>query len=451
MLKKIFSVFFAILLTGSSVLCASAFTASGFEISAGNAVLVTYDTDEVIFDKQGSEPVNISALNIVMSSLVIAEHCEDLDAYSAEMTREVKKALLGTGLAVMNLKIGEKYSVRELLSLGLIGTYSDAMYLAATHIFGSVNACVDAMNERAAQLGLEDTVFTDINGFEASQYSTARELAVIFKAACENSVIKEIMSTRKYTLSASGGRATATETLSEISFSNSCMLLNPATVHYYNKIVAGKTGTTDVAGRCIVTLSEEKGVRYICVLLGEPVTKEKDENGNTVRYDFRDTKNLVNWALTGFSYKEVVSVGDIISEVPCLLSDDTDRISVAAGTGLYATLPIKSDSSTLEFKCSFDKEEYKAPISSGDPMGTAEVLYGGEVIGTISLVAATDAEKSTIQSIKQLFLSIVTSKAFKSIVLVIAAIIVAFVITIIVINTSRHIRRSKKVHKDNYK
>ena len=448
--KKIICFFIALLTAITVVMPANAFTPSGFEVKAANAVVASYDTGEYIFNKNGDGTANIAALNMVMSALVIAEKCEDLDAYNAEMTLGIKKQFLGTGLAVMNLKIGGKYSVRELLSLALIGTYSDAMYLAAVTVFGDVGSCITAMNEKAAALGMTNTVFTDVNGFDSTQYSTAKEVSVMFRAACENSAIKEIMSTRKYTLSPNDYRETATNNQKQVSFSNSCMIINPATVHYYNKIKAGKTGTTDAAGRCIVTLAEESGVRYICVLLGEPVTKEKDKNGNTVRYDFRDTKALAGWALSSFSYRAVVQKGDIVGEAPCGLSNDTDRISAAAAGDLYATLPVTSDNSTMKFNCKYNKEKFNAPIKAGESMGTAEVLYGGEVIGTVDLVAATDVESSMMLVIKNAFGSVLGSKWFKSLLLVAAAIAAAFILTVIIINVSNKVKRSKKVHKDDY-
>ena len=83
-------------------------------------------------------------------------------------------------------------------------------------------------------------------------------------------------------------------------------------------------------------------------------------------------------------------------------------------------------------------------------MGTAEVLYGGEVIGTVDLVAATDVESSMMLVIKNAFGSVLGSKWFKSLLLVAAAIAAAFILTVIIINVSNKVKRSKKVHKDDY-
>ncbi len=451
MIKKIICIFAVFVLIFSSSFSAAAFTPTDFKVTAKAGLVMTYDTNEYIYDKDGDQKLNIAALSFIMSSMVIAENCPNLDEYSATMTKEVRRRYLGTGLAVMNLKIGGKYSVRELISLGLIGSYSDAVYLAAITVFGSEGECVNAMNKKAAELGMEDTVFVDLNGLDSSQYSTARDVAKMFKAACENSVIKKIMSERKYTLSKNEYRETATDTLDSVSFSNSCMLINPITVHFYNKIVAGKTGTTDAAGRCIVTLSEEKGNKFITVLLGEPQTNERDQNGNTVRYDFIDTKNLTNWAISKFSYRVVVSKGDIISSVPITAASDLDRLTVAAKDDLYATLPKSSDNSTLDLsRCHYNRESFRAPIDAGTDVGYVEVYFAGEKIGEIGLVAAIDAEVSIWLLIKDAFTSVITSKWFTVLVLIVLAIITALILTVAIMKIKRKIKRSKKVHKDKY-
>ena len=451
MLKKIFCIFIAFLLVVGGSMTAFAFTPTDFKVSAKAGLVVTYDTNEYIYDKNSEQKLNITALSFVMSGLVIAEKCPDLDAYSAEMTLEVKKRYLGTGLKVIEMKIGGKYTVRELISLALIGSYSDAMYLAAITVFGSEGDCVNAMNQKAAELGMADTVFVDLNGFEASQYSTARDVAKMFKAACENSVIKEIMSTRKYTLSKNEYREKATGNFDSVSFSNSCMIINPGTVHFYNKVVAGKSGTTDAAGRCIVTLGEEKGNRYICVLLGEPQTTDRDQNGNTIRYDFIDTKNLIGWAISNFSYRMVLSKGDIIASVPIRLASDIDSITVAAASDLYATLPKSTDNSTLDLtRCHYKEENFRAPIEAGESLGYLEVYFADEKIGEVELVAAIGADVSVWLVIEDAVVSVITSKWFTALVLIILALVVSFILTLLIMNLRRKIKRSKKVHKDKF-
>lgn len=450
MVKRIFCLIFAIIIFLITTLSVSAFTPTGFEVSAKNGILISYDTGESIYEKDADQPVNFASLSMVMSALVIAEKCEDLDAYSCEMTLDVKKRYLGTGLAVINLWRGGKYSVRELLSLALVGSYSDALYLAAISVFGDEASCIMAMNERAVSLGLENTVFADLNGLSDQQFSTARELAILFKEAYTNPDIAEIMSTRSYTLKANEHREKANENFTEVSFSNTCMIINPQTAHFYNKVKAGKTGSMTASGRCIVSLANFEGNSYICVLLGEPTTNIINKDGKTVRPDFYDTKSLYEWVINDFTYREVVKKGDIITEVDVALSKDNQYLTLAALTGLYATLPKNSDNSTVTYNFIMDKQEITAPITEGEKLGVAEVYYSGELIGTIELVATNSIEASFFAVLGNSFSKMFKSRWFKVFATVLGIMTGLVLLIVGIVHTRRQVVRSKKVHKNNY-
>ena len=450
MLKRIFCIIFAIIILSTASFSVSALTPKGFEINAKNAILVSYDTGECIYSKNPDETVNVASLVMLMSSLVIAENCEDIDAYTCEMTLAVKKRYLGTGLAVINLTQGGKYSVRELLSLALIGSYSDALYLAAISVFGDEGGCIEAMNEKAYKLGMTNTVFTDLNGLDESQYSSARDVSVLFRTVYANEALAGIVSTRSYTLSANAHRATATESYEEISFSNTCMIINPATAHYYNRVKAGKTGSMTASGRCIASLATYEGNSYVCVLLGEPTKNITDKSGKSVRPDFYDTKNLVNWVITECAYRSVINKGDIITEVAVKYSKGNEYVTLAAADGIYATLPKSSDNSTVNVKSFITKDPVTAPIRQGELMGYAEVYYGNELIGKIDLIATNGVESDFWAVLLAAVTRIFTSRWFTVFVIILIAAAVIFVITLIVMNLRQRIKRRNKVHKDRY-
>lgn len=451
MLKRIFSLFLCILLTGLLVLPAAAFTPTGVEIHAAQAIVVNYDTGEVLFDQDADTPVPAAYLTMLMSSLVIAERCDDFDAYTCEMTNAVRKSVLGTGAPVMELLVGGKYSVRELLSLALIGSYCDAVNLAAVSVFGDTGRCVAAMNEKAAALGMTGTVFADVSGISESNRTTARDLSVLFRAAYSVSLLGELLSARRYTLKPNAARENkASKRHTEISFSNTCMIICPITVHFESIAKAGKAGTTDAAGRCVATLCEKGGARYVIVLLGEPNTKEKDKNGNTMRYDFRDTKALGDWAINEFSYTEVLKKGDILPfDVPVKNSAETDRLLAAANETLYATLPKNYDGSTVTYDFHLLQEIFRAPVAVGDELGTVDVKYGDQIIGSVSVTSMTEAPANLFYEIWDAVVS-VWDAWFKYVALGVLALIFVFLIVVVGMNTRRQVVRSKKVHKDRY-
>lgn len=449
MKKRIFSFFLVLVIGTLSVLPVSAFTPSGFEVSAKSALMTVFTTGEVLYEKEADTPLPCSSLTMLMAALVIKQNCADLDGYDAEMNSSVRRAYWGTGLPVLDLRQGGRYSIRELLSVALVGSYHDALLLAAETVFGNEDACLGAMNEKAAALGMKNTAFSDICGHNTDGYTTARDMSTLLHTVYSDSVLRDIISTKKYTLEANEYRDKATEKLSGVSFSNTCLNISPATVQYYRNAKAGKSGGNEVAGRCLACYLEADGLGYLCILLGEPLNAGKDANGNTVRKDFRDAKSLTEWAAANFSYRQVLAAGDLVVELPVKYSKDNDFVALAAKTDLFATLPKQSDNSTITYRYSFDeKQAVPAPIEAGDEFGKATVLYGGQAVGEVALVAIADVEASFFLRLGGAAKTLFKNKFFLLFVGIVGAVIVLMLAWIVLVNTRRKIKRSKKVHKD---
>ena len=204
------------------------------------------------------------------------------------------------------------------------------------------------------------------------------------------------------------------------------------------------------SGRCIVTLANHEGNSYICVLLGEPTKNITSKEGKSVRPDFYDTKNLYNWVINEFTYREVVKKGDIITEVEVGLSKDNQYLTLAAAQDLYATLPKNSDNSTVTYNFIMERQEINAPITEGEKLGVAEVYYSGEHIGNIELVAANSIESSFFAVIGNTIKRCFESRWFKVFSTVLGIMAGIVLIVVIIIAVRRRAVRSKKVHKNNY-
>ncbi len=153
----------------------------------------------------------------------------------------------------------------------------------AEHVAGSVSGFADLMNQKAASLGCTNTHFVNPNGLnDSNHYTTARDMALIAKAAFENQTLSQIASTVSYDFPATA----SVPTVRKLTMGHK--MVNPANGEYYQGIVGGKTGYTSlVAGNTLVTCAERDGKRLIAVVL-----KSKQTH-------YTDTKALLDY---GFAY-----------------------------------------------------------------------------------------------------------------------------------------------------
>ncbi len=218
-------------------------------ISASGALVLDAESGQVLYAKQATVRRPMASLTKLMTALIIAEN-HDLD----EIVRTPKEmdGIVGNRAY---LPEGEQFTVGDLLSALLIASGNDAAITLAEYHSGSVPAFVEEMNERAMQLGLKDTSYADPTGLDhVGQYSTPRDIAWLTKFVMEKPVIAKRMKMRWDRIYSLQG--------TEVALNHTHALLNTTT-----SIIAGKTGTTDNARQCLVSVLEKDGKHYIIVLL----------------------------------------------------------------------------------------------------------------------------------------------------------------------------------------
>jgi serine-type D-Ala-D-Ala carboxypeptidase (penicillin-binding protein 5/6) len=158
--------------------------------------------------------------------------------------------------STVGLKAGEHMTVESLLRALLIPSANDAAYALAVYDAGTVKTFVERMNARAASLGLRNTHFTNPAGLDAEeQYSSPRDLAWLTMAALKNTDFRSIVGMRSATIATLEGRSLELRNTNEL-------------LHEHTNVFGVKTGTTDGAGECLISLFEEQGEEYLLVLLG---------------------------------------------------------------------------------------------------------------------------------------------------------------------------------------
>lgn len=448
MFKKLFCILFVVIITVACVATPiSAYVPSSFDVDAEGALLINMDTGDRLYQKNTDKKLYPASLTKLMTALVLCDSVADLDNTVFTVSEYAIRSLDGTDSSTGGLKIGEKLTAKQMLYVLLLSSANEGANAIAENVSGSIEAYVQLMNQKASSLGMTNTHYANAHGLhDPNHYTTVNDMYLLATAALNVPLLKDICYSTKYTLeptNMSGSRTYTTTNYLMLNNGLKCTAEKYRNQSYYYKYAKGvKTGYTDPAGRCLVSTASKNGYNYMCILMNSPVY---NASGQKIRIEFGDTKALYEWAFNDFQYKPVLSSGEIISEVPVKLSWDTDYVSAAPETGLSAVVPKNADSSTTSVNIRWNKESYTAPIKQGDVLGECDVIYAGEVLGTVKLIATHDVKRSTIlyitNGIGNFFKTVFGSKIFLLVLALVGAAILLFVVICVILNSPKKRKR----------
>ena len=438
MLKRIFSIIFSIFLILTLFLTpfsVSAYEVTGVEITSKAGMLVSLDTGDVLYENNIDQKVYPASIAKIMTGILILESEKYQPEGKIAMTKEILDLVLGTGLAVSLMTEGEEFTQKDLIYMVLMSSFGDSTYLAAEYYGGTIENFVSMMNQKAQELGLTGTHYSNPVGLhEEETYTTVRDIYTLTKYALQNETFKEICEANRYSFSTSKN---ANRTLSTTNF-----LHDPTTNYYYSYCKGVKTGFTEAAGRCLVSTASHNGYNYMCIVMGCP-------NKIGKRYEFLESAELYRWAYNNFSFKEIANSSEPVCEMPVTLSLDTDFVPLYFKEPFVSVLPNEANDSTIVIKTKLNAESTEAPIKKGDVLGKAEVVYAEKVIGTVDLVAGDDVKESGLLIFVEKAKSIFNSVYMK--VLVVLAILAVLVFIILCIKLNIDKLKKRKVRYIPYK
>ena len=335
------------------MLAPSAHAVSLSGISAKASIIIEAQSGKVIAGKNEYEKLPMASTTKIMTTLLLIE--------SGGLDEEFKvdnNAIMVEGSS-MGLCQDDIVTKRALCYGMMLPSGNDAANETAVLLGGSAEKFADMMNEKAEQLGLEDTHFVTPSGLhDDKHYSTAYDMAKLTGEALKNETFREICGTNSIKLKFGNPPY-------ERWLVNTNKLLT-----LYDGCIGVKTGFTDEAGRCLISAAEKDGVTLICVTLNAP----NDWNDHIKMYDY------------GFSVTESRSADFDFSDLYVdVAGGDTDRIKVAPADVPKYTI-VNGEVPEMSYKVNLDKFIY-APVSKGRKAGTIEFYSGDDLIMTTELAA----------------------------------------------------------------
>ena len=245
-----------------------------------SAILIDQNTGTVRYEMNADEKLPPASITKIMSLLLFMEA---LDSGKIALTDTVtcSEAAAGFGGSQIWLKPGEEMTVDDLLKAVAVQSANDATVCLAEYVAGSEEAFVQLMNQKAAALGMASTHFCNPTGLHDPEHvSTARDMAVLLRAAMQNEMFRRIFATARYTVPPTNlhpdGFTMESTFWSELD----------GTELRRGKFLGGKTGYTSAAGLCLASAAQVKGKRYILVTAGA------QGNHNTEPYHVDDAVNV---------------------------------------------------------------------------------------------------------------------------------------------------------------
>ena len=343
--------------------------AAQLEVAGKGAVLMDAATGTVLYEKNAHEKLSPASVTKVMTMLLIMEAIDSGKIGWGDMVTASESAAAKGGSQIF-LKVGESMSVTDMLKSIAVSSANDAACAMAEHIAGSEEAFVGLMNQRAGELGMQDTHFVNCTGLDDDPDAKDHLTSAYDIALMSRELLVNHPDIQKFT-------TIWMDTIRDGAFglSNTNKL-----VRFYRGCTGLKTGYTSGAGHCLSASAQRDGLSLIAVVLGAESSQER----------FQACKQLLDYGFANFALVKPELTGEntvavklgtektvtaVPSELPQLLIDKAQRADVNIHIELV--------------------EEVTAPVSQGQKLGMLTVRAGEQVLAQVNMIAKEAVPKLT--------------------------------------------------------
>lgn len=337
--------------------------ATDLSLECKSAILMEAGTGRVLYEMNADEALPPASVTKVMTLLLVMEAIE-AGKISLEDTVRTSAHASSMGGSQIYLKEGEEMSVEDMVKSVVIASANDAACALAEHISGSEEEFVKKMNERARELGMENTSFENTNGLDdtaVNHLTSARDIAIMSRELIKHEKILEYSSIWMDTVRNGMFGLTNTNRL----------------VRFYRGCTGLKTGSTSKAGFCVSATAERDGVSLICVIMGaESGDKRNAMAARLLDYGFA---NYGVYQYTPEKMNDLKVTGGVRESIPIEAED-------------FSCVIEKGKTSKVEYRIELP-ESVSAPIKKGDQVGEIIFTVDGGEIGRAGVLASDDVDK----------------------------------------------------------
>lgn len=334
------------------------------EVAAPSAVLIERETGTVLYAKDETERRPPASVTKVMTLLLIAEAVDSGELALDDMVTASERAASMGGSQIW-LEVGEQLSVSDMIKCVAVVSANDCAVALAEHLCGSEAAFVERMNQRAEELGLENTQFTNCTGLfdDTAHYTCALDIAVMSRELLGHEWIKDYTTIWMDSVRDGASELTNTNKL----------------VRYYEGCTGLKTGYTSTAMYCLSASAERDGTEYIAVIMHA----ESIESRNA------DASALLDYGFANFRLCPLTS-GEELPDVAVELGTEASVTPVYDGGG--AVLLRTKDAQGLSWSLDLP-ESVAAPVRAGERLGTLTLSNSSGPVAEVPILAGGTSER----------------------------------------------------------
>lgn len=403
----------------------------GPKVMAETAIVMDMDTEEILYAKGIDEKRAPASTTKILTAMLAIEKVP----FETQITFTDEVNNIEAGSTHIGIKPGETLTMKDCAYAILLASANEVSSGVAEYIGTTVPAFVDMMNQRAKELGCTNTHFVNANGlYDENHYTTARDLAIIAKAAFQNETFREVVKTPYYIVP-------KTNITDEERWLNNHHKMILQGSEYYEGCLGGKTGYTEKAGNTLVTYAERNGRKLVCALLADV----------NVVAQYTDTKALLDYGFDSFQRLDTTAVSlspaksDKLGkqlEEKGLLSTALETTSISVPKELTEELTYKTtlENNMLNIDYYYGKQQIGSSSmqASDEILKVSQELSPKEVTKTDASVSPNPAKDSNTSEKD----NILPSWKYIALFLLITGIL--FYIVVLIVNIKRSIKRRKR-------
>lgn len=346
------------------------------KVEADSAILMDMSTGLVLYEKDSKKKAYPASITKIMTTLLALENCSmgEIVTFSHDSVFGIEP-----GSSHIGIDEGEKLTMEQCLYAIMLASANEVSWGVGEHIAGSISNFSKMMNERAKELGCENTNFVNANGLHNDDhYTCAYDMALIARAAMKLPMFCKITSTQKYSIP-----PTNKHKVENAFLNHHQMIYGYKYPEYeYEYCTGGKTGYTSKAGSTLVTFAEKDGIKLVCVLMRA--------NGPTLsENEYTDTTSLFNFAFENYTQYELTEDSVVSAEDSPLFTAynpffDPDKSPLRIGDNACVLLPNTADFEDAEQSVElYDGIELK---EGENIIGRVSYTYGGKNVGSMDIL-----------------------------------------------------------------
>lgn len=352
--------------------------AEELELDSDYFLLIDPDNHQIIMEQGADELIYPASMTKMMTLIVALEHIDD-DEQMLTLDNEVFQGLYEANASLAGFSYNEQVSVKDCLYGLFLPSGAECTRALAIKAAGSETEFVELMNEKAKQLGMNNTHFVNTTGLHHKDHvTTLNDLLILMQYALKNETFYEIFTTREYI-------ATSGTKHKELKMNST--LFKRINKDDANMILGGKTGYTNPAGLCLASLASKDDRNLILITAHAPVS--------STPYHLIDAVKTYNYVYENMHKINLCELNDAIIEVDVMftLPEVTTVLYPETSPQLTFSKEVTQDEFTLEIQL---KESIEAPLHPNDILGQMSIYHQGELLDTVNLITHDTIELSKL-------------------------------------------------------